>query len=64
MQIAHFLFQLMEKGSLFIQAFPKGLGSARNIASRLLEAWRNLRLLNIRFHSLILGNFQIRFDSS
>jgi hypothetical protein len=64
LQIAHLLFQLMEKGSLFRQAFPQGVGSLRNIAFRLLEAWRNLRLSPRAFCSLYSGRYQIRFDSS
>ncbi len=55
---------LVEKGSLFRQAFPNGVGSLRNIAFRLLEAWRNLRLSTKGFLSLFKGRFQIRFDSS
>jgi len=38
LQIAYLLFQLMEKGSLFRKSFPKGVGSLKNIAFRLLEA--------------------------
>jgi hypothetical protein len=64
LQIAHLIFQLIEKGSLFRKAFPNGLGSLRNIASRLLEAWRNLRLSPTAFLSLYSGRYQIRFDSS
>jgi hypothetical protein len=64
LQIAHLLFQLFEKGSLFRKAFPKGVGSLRNIAFRLLEAWRNLRLCPSEFYALYQGRFQIRFDSS
>ena len=30
-------FQLLERGSLFKKAFPKGFGSLRNLARRLLE---------------------------
>jgi len=63
-QIAHMIFQLIEKGSLFKKAFPKGVGSAKNIAKRLLEAWRNLRLEQIAFTNLGKGKFQIRFDTS
>lgn len=44
LQIAHMLAQLIERGSLFSKAFPDGVGSAKNLAARLLEAWRNLRL--------------------
>jgi hypothetical protein len=64
LQVAHILFQLVEKGSLFRQAFPNGVGSLKNIAFRLLEAWRNLRLSTKGFLSLFKGRFQIRFDSS
>jgi hypothetical protein len=64
LQIAHLIFQLIEKGSLLRTAFPNGLGSHKNIAYRLLEAWRNLRLSPSGFHSLYNGRFQIRFDSS
>jgi hypothetical protein len=64
LQIAHLLFQLLEKGSLFRQAFPQGVGSLRNIAFRLLEGWRNLRLSPRAFCSLYSGRYQIRFDTS
>jgi hypothetical protein len=64
LQIAHLLFQLLEKGSLFRQAFPQGLGSLKNIAFHLLEAWRNLRLTPKAFGHLYSGRYQIRFDSS
>jgi len=64
LQIAYLIFQLIEKGSLFRQAFPQGVGSLRNIASRLLEAWRNLRLSPKAFCNLYSGRYQIRFDTS
>jgi hypothetical protein len=64
LQIAHLIFQLIEKGSLFHNAFPNGLGSLKNIAFRLLEAWRNLRLSPSGFLNLYSGRYQIRFDSS
>jgi hypothetical protein len=44
LQIALLFFQLMTKSPAFARAFPKGLGSLKNVASRLLEAWRNLRI--------------------
>jgi hypothetical protein len=44
LQIALTFFQLMAKSQFFNHAFPKGVGSLKNIAYRLLEAWRNLRL--------------------
>jgi hypothetical protein len=46
LQIALFFFQLMTKSAAFFRAFPKGLGSLKNVAYRLLEAWRNLRIPN------------------
>ncbi len=64
LQIAYLLFQLIEKGSLFRKAFPQGLGSLKNIAFRLLEAWRNLRLSPKAFCNLYSGRYQIRFDTS
>jgi hypothetical protein len=64
LQIAHLIFQLMEKGSLFRNAFPNGLGSLKNLSFRLLEAWRNLPLAPEDMLLLANGSFQIRFDSS
>ncbi len=64
LQIAHLIFQLIEKGSLFRKAFPKKLGSQRNLAKRLLEAWRNLNISSREFRNLGEGRFQIRFDTS
>lgn len=64
LQIAYMIFQLIEKGSLFRKAFPNGVGSLKNIAFRLLEAWRNLRISPAGFRNLYAGRYQIRFDSS
>jgi hypothetical protein len=64
LQIAYLIFLLMEKGSLFRKAFPNGVGSLKNIAFRLLEAWRNLHLSSTAFLNLYHGRYQIRFDSS
>jgi len=64
LQIAHLLSQLMAHGSLFRQAFPQGVGSAQNLALRVLEAWRNLHLTATEYLALLSGHFQIRFDSS
>lgn len=61
LQIAHLLAQLIEKGSLFRRAFPGGVGSAKNIAFRLLEAWRNLRLSARRIQEMPDARLQIRF---
>ena len=64
LQVAHTLAQLMEKGSLFRKAFPAGVGSAKNVAFRLLEAWRNLRLQPEQLQQILSTRVQIRFDSS
>lgn len=64
LQIAHLLSQLMLRGSLFRQAFPQGIGSAKNLALRLLEAWRNLRLSTTECLTLFRNHIQIRFDTS
>lgn len=62
LQMAHILAQLLDKGSLLRRDFPKGFGSAKNLARALLEAWRNAAV-NIPTASR-LPRFQIRFDSS
>lgn len=64
LQIAHLLCQLVERGSLFRKAFPAGVGSAKNLAFRLLEAWRNLRLSPDEIPQMLALRRQIRFDSS
>jgi len=61
MQVAHIIFQLIERGSLFRKAFPTGVGSAKNIAFRLLEAWRNLHLRPDDFQRMLSARLQIRF---
>jgi hypothetical protein len=60
LQLAHTLAQLIERGSLFRQAFPTGLGSAKNLAWCLLEAWRNLRLSAQLIRPLLNTRVQIR----
>ena len=64
LQIALTIFQLMARGSLFQTAFPEGVGSLKNIAFRLLEAWRNLRFDVRNCHRFYSGRFQIRLDTS
>lgn len=61
LQIAHMLAQLIERGTLFRKAFPRGVGSAKNIAFRLLEAWRNLRLRPTQIQQMLDARIQIRF---
>ena len=62
LQLAHTLAQLIERGSLFRQAFPSGVGSAKNLAWRLLEAWRNVRLGAQQIDLLLSTRVQIRFQ--
>lgn len=61
LQLAHTLAQLIERGSLFRQAFPTGVGSAKNLAWRLLEAWRNARLSAQQIDHMLNTRVQIRF---
>jgi hypothetical protein len=61
LQMAHLIAQLTQKGSWFHQAFPDGVGCAKNIAFRLLEAWRNLRVSAQRLRHLLEARRQIRF---
>ncbi|NWG01721.1 MAG: hypothetical protein HXY44_02550 [Syntrophaceae bacterium] len=44
LQIAHLLAQLLYKSNLLKRDFPGRFGSAKNLAFRLLEAWRNARM--------------------
>jgi hypothetical protein len=64
LQIAHALFQLLEKGSLMKKILPRGWGSAQNLAWRLLEAWRTAAFTAKDLARLLAARFQIRFDSS
>jgi hypothetical protein len=64
LQIAHLLAQLLYKASLLKRDFLEGLGSAKNLAFRLLEAWRNVRMDPTDIKALLQKRFQIRFDSS
>jgi len=61
LQIAHMLAQLLYKGDLLKKAFPAGFGSAKNLAFRLLEAWRNARLTTDAIETMLHPRFQIRF---
>jgi len=63
LQIAHLLSQLIAHGSLFRQAFPKGVGSAKNLAFRLLEPGAICAARPSRSCPRA-GRFQIRFDTS
>lgn len=62
LQLAHTVAQLIERGSLFRQAFPTGVGSAKNLAWLLLEAWRNLRLSPQQIQQMLSTRVQIRLQ--
>jgi hypothetical protein len=64
LQLACLIFQLMQHGSLLAQAFPDRLRTAKHLAFRLLEAWRNLRLAPEELLALANQVGQIRFDTS
>lgn len=64
LQIAHLLAQLLYKATLLKRDFLDGLGSAKNLAFRLLEAWRNVRMDQADIKAILQQRFQIRFDSS
>jgi hypothetical protein len=64
LQIAHLLAQLLYKANLLQRDFPNGFGSAKNLAFRLLEAWRNTRMTQADIALALQKRFQIRFDSS
>jgi len=64
LQIAHLLAQLLYKANLLKRDFPGGFGSAKNLAFRLLEAWRNVRMTQADITTALQKRFQIRFDSS
>ncbi len=61
LQIAHMLAQLLYKGSLLTTKGRKTLGSAKNLAFWILEAWRNVPLLTRDYQALSTLGFQIRF---
>jgi hypothetical protein len=62
LQFAFILFQLIEKGSLLRNAFPKGFGSEKNLAAELLEAFRRTRLTAETYARILAERIQIRFE--
>ncbi|RQW82068.1 MAG: hypothetical protein EHM79_19045 [Geobacter sp.] len=56
--------QLLLKGSLLKNIFPRGCGSAMNLARFILEAWRTIRLTCEVMQEICNCRFQIRFNSS
>lgn len=61
LQVAHTISQLLYKGSLLGKAGRKSLGAVKNLAFRLLEAWRNVPVTVEMMDEIIHWRFQIRF---
>jgi len=64
LQIAHMLSQLIERGSLLKRIFPNGHPVGKDLAFRMLEAWRNSCLTRAKYQTILEGHYQIRLDSS
>jgi len=64
LQIAHLVAQLLAKGSLLKKLFPKGVGSLKDLALLLLEAWRTAPFSPADLLNLQTTPIQIRFDTS
>lgn len=64
LQIAHLFYQLIVAGSLLKKYFPRGFGSLKNFAFRLLEAWRNSLLSTPALALIRQLRCQIRLDTS
>jgi hypothetical protein len=61
-QIAHFINQLVETGSLLREHIRKAFGSIRNVARRLLEELRTKPIDSARLEQLLSQPIQIRFS--
>ena len=61
LQLAHIFFQLFSKASLLQHLLPEGVGSGKNLASRLLEAWRLCPMSRYIRRAWRRWRFQMRF---
>lgn len=61
LQIAHMIAQLLYNGSLIGRSGRRKLGSGKNLAFHLLEAWRNTSLTMNHIYAVLAWRFQIRF---
>jgi hypothetical protein len=61
LQLAHNLAQLLQKSSLLKTVCRHGFGSGKNLAFRLLEAWRNATLTARMLERILSSRAQIRF---
>jgi hypothetical protein len=62
LQIAHTVAQLLYNGSLLGKTGRKALGAVKNLALRILEAWRNSTVNMAALEHLTHSRFQIRFS--
>jgi len=60
LQIAHTIAQLLYNGSILGKSGRKALGAIKNLASRVVEAWRNVPLTSETLEQIIATRFQIR----
>lgn len=63
LQVAHIIFQLLEKGSL-IRPWIKEIGSSKNLADWLLNQLRFFRIDWQEVNAFLQKKIQIRFDTS
>lgn len=61
LQIAHMIGQLLYNGSLIGRAGRRKLGSVKNLAFHLFEAWRNTPLTRAVIEEIFVRRIQIRF---
>jgi hypothetical protein len=64
LQIAHFISQLMEKGSLLKERITRTMGGIRTFTRRLLEGLRSRSFTSERIQHILSTACQIRFNSS
>lgn len=63
-QLAHTFFQLIQHGSLLLDYASNRLRTAKNLAFRILETWRNSVISPHILTNLLSTPCQIRFDTS
>jgi len=61
LQLAHMVAQLLEKSSLLKRICSEAFGSGKNLAFRLLEAWRNAHISATALEAILTRRTQIRF---
>jgi hypothetical protein len=62
LQIAHTIAQLLYNGSILGKSGRKALGAIKNLASRVLEAWRNIPFTSESLEKIMRPRLQIRLS--